>query len=793
MGAQTKFFGIRHHGPGCARSLLRALEETSPDCLLIEGPPEAEAVLSLVLDGEMEPPVSLLCYCPEDTSLASFYPFTVFSPEWQAVKYGLAKGIPVRFIDLPQVHDLALRKEDKLAVTMPSPESGPVESETPEAASEDAMPTENAVAGEEKSEDTGEPEMEDPGLDPLDWLGRAAGYDDGESWWNHLVEERRDGDSAGLFAAIQEAMTTVRTDVPRRMTERAARREALREAHMRKCLRAAEKEDFKNIAVVCGAWHVPALATMPAAKADNDLLKGLPKVKVTATWAPWTYGRLTTASGYGAGVLSPGWYEFLWKCDTQDGGARAIGWISKVARLLREEDIDCSSAHVIEAARLAETIAAMSERPHAGLGEINEAIRAVMCMGESGPLALIHRKLVVSERMGRVPPGVPAVPLQQDLEKQQRSLRMKPEAPAKELDLDLRNENDLARSHLLHRLSLLGIKWGEVRGTGRSAKGTFHEVWQLQWQPEFAISIIEASRWGQTIVDAAAALALDKAQNAGSLPELSALVDRVLLANLPQAIAQVTQALENFAAVAGDTSQLLDAIPPLANIFRYGNVRQTDASLVGHVLDGLVSRACIGLSGACASLDDDAAAAMRKRILGAHQAIKLIGKQEHLENWLPALGRIAVLDGSHGLVEGLAARIRFDERADDLELTEQRMSQALSIGHDPAPAAAWLEGFLQQSGMVLLHDDRLWQTVNGWVASLHEEHFTRILPLVRRTFALFPGTERQQLGERAKQRGGGSASTGAAHAAATTDLDWNLERAQKPIPVLRQILGLPSQ
>jgi hypothetical protein len=464
-----------------------------------------------------------------------------------------------------------------------------------------------------------------------------------------------------------------------------------------------------------------------------------------------------------------------------------------VARLLREEDIDCSSAHVIEAARLAETLAAMSERPHAGLGEINEAIRAVMCMGESGPLALIHRKLVVGECMGHVPATVPAVPLQQDLEKQQRSLRLKPEATAKELDLDLRNENDLSRSHLLHRLNLLGVKWGEVRGAGRSSKGTFHEVWQIQWQPEFAISIIEASRWGQTIVEAATALALDKASNAGSLPELSALVDRVLLANLPQAVAQVTQALENFAAIAGDTSQLLDAIPPLANIFRYGNVRQTDASLVGHVLDGLISRACIGLSGACASLDDDAAAAMRKRILSAHQAIKLIGKEEHIGNWMPALGRVAVLGGSHGLVEGLAARLRFDEQADDLAVTEQRMSQALSIGHDPGPAAAWLEGFLQQSGMVLLHDDRLWQAVNGWVVSLTEEHFTRVLPLVRRTFALFASTERQQLGERAKRGGGGaSGGSGTTPMVSPGAMDWNIERAEKPLAVLRQILGIPS-
>ena len=42
------------------------------------------------------------------------------------------------------------------------------------------------------------------------------------------------------------------------------------------------------------------------AKDDAALLKGLPKAKVAATWVPWTYGRLATASGYGAGVSSPG-------------------------------------------------------------------------------------------------------------------------------------------------------------------------------------------------------------------------------------------------------------------------------------------------------------------------------------------------------------------------------------------------------------------------------------------------------------------------------------------------------
>jgi len=75
---------------------------------------------------------------------------------------------------------------------------------------------------------------------------------------------------------------------------------------MRQSIRAVEREGFERIAVVCGAWHAPVLQTMPAAKTDAALLKGLAKVKVSATWVPWTMGRLTYWSGYGAGVESNG-------------------------------------------------------------------------------------------------------------------------------------------------------------------------------------------------------------------------------------------------------------------------------------------------------------------------------------------------------------------------------------------------------------------------------------------------------------------------------------------------------
>src|SRR5262249_39272574 len=120
--------------------------------------------------------------------------------------------------------------------------------------------------------------------DPLHPLAVAAGYGDTERWWDHLVESRQ-GKDIGVFGAVQEMMAAVRAELqwPEPLTERR------REAHMRKCIRAARTEGFARIAVVCGAYHTPALAQMPPAKQDDELLRGLPKVKTASAWVPWSY------------------------------------------------------------------------------------------------------------------------------------------------------------------------------------------------------------------------------------------------------------------------------------------------------------------------------------------------------------------------------------------------------------------------------------------------------------------------------------------------------------------------
>jgi len=761
-------FGIRHHGPGCARQLVAELERLNPDCLLIEGPPEAEAILSLAADPAMQPPVALLVYATDDPRRAAFFPLAAFSPEWQAIRFALQRGIPTRFMDLPQKHQL-----------LPPPQPTP----PADVPADPADPT-------DPTDQTDPAAIEDLALqrDPLTWLARAAGLDDGEEWWERLVEQRQDGTS--LFPAIAEAMTALRSEAPPLRHPDHALREARREAWMRETLRAAHKEGFQRIAVVCGAWHVPALADWPPAARDCELLTRLPRTAVEVTWTPWTYGRLASESGYGAGVTSPGYYHFLWEHSrSTTHGSLASHWMVHVSRLLREQGLDSSSAHAIEAVRLAETLASFRGRTVPGLAELNEAVQTILCHGDDAPLALIRRTLIVGERLGEIPDSAPAVPLARSLADEQRRLRLKPEALERLLDLDLRKPGDLERSHLLHRLNLLGIPWGE-RSEAHSGKGTFHEIWKLRWQPEFAVRVVEASIWGNTVENAATGLALDRATRSTELAAVAALAGDVLLASLPDAVAGVVSRLEDLAALTGAVGQLMDAVPALAGIARYGSVRRIEAPRIRHVLDGMVARIVIGLPGACASLDDDAAEAMHTRLRGVDQAVPLLEDANQTAAWHQALQRLADLDGLHGLIAGAATRRLLDDAVEPHESTLRRLAYALSSGSEPAHAAAWLEGFLHGSGLVLLHDDRLWSALDSWLAQLPPDAFQRTLPLLRRTFGRFESTERRQLRERSRQPSTTPTTVTTRTSADTTDSPppFHLERAERLAPFLRRIL-----
>ena len=735
-------YGIRHHGPGSARSVRAALTEQRPDVVLIEGPPEADGLAALAADPEMQPPVALLGYVPGEPTQAAFWPFAVFSPEWQAIRYALDAGVPVRFCDLPAAYQLAM------------------------------------------AEGRGDGRR----TDPVGELAAAAGYDDPERWWEDVVEHVP---GTAVFDALAEAISILRADAGE-----ADPRDAVREAHMRKVLRRTIRDGFERIAVVCGAWHVPALRDLPSAASDDRLLRGLPKVKATLTWVPWTYGRLSYASGYGAGIRSPGWYDHLFSSP----GQPIERWLAKAAAVLRDEGIPASPAHVIESVRLAEALAALRGRPLAGLEEVTEAARSVLCEGSDLLIALIQRQLVVGERLGTVPPGTPMVPLQRDLQDQQRHLRLRPEAASRDYDLDLRKPNDLARSRLLHRLALLEVAWGTPQQGRTRNIGTFRENWQLTWRPELDLALIEASMWGSTVAAAAAQRARSIAADATALDQLTALTERCLLADLGDALPAVLAAVRDRAALDTDVTHLMAALPALVRAARYGDVRGTDPARLGEVAIEMITRICAGLPVAVASLNETAEQAMRERIDAVQSATGLLADRASRDRWLDTLAVLARGDDPARLpregmasrcpplISGRLTRLLLDAGRISAGEAGIRMSRALSAAA-PAPAAAgWAEGFLAGSGLLLVHDHKLLALADGWLAGLSADAFTAVLPALRRTFGGFAPPERQAIGQQAARLDGSGRGPAAAVSAAD-DLDE--ERAALAARAVAVILGPP--
>jgi hypothetical protein len=245
----------------------------------------------------------------------------------------------------------------------------------------------------------------------------------------------------------------------------------------------------------------------------------------------------------------------------------------------------------------------------------------------------------------------------------------------------------------------------------------------------------------------------------------------------------------------------------LVRSVRYGDVRGTDSLALAEVAEGLAERVCVGLPPACAGLDADGAAEMRRHVDGVHKAIALLEQARDgsatgvRSRWRAVLHRLAARDRIHGLIRGRCARLLLD----DGELTEQEaarlMGLALSPGTAPAEAAAWVEGFLAGSGMLLVHDERLLGLVDGWLATVPASAFTDVLPLLRRTFAEFEPGVRRTVGELVR-RGNLSADSGPGGAGAVGLGDGgygpassmgyrpglDVARAEAVLPVLRLLL-----
>lgn len=687
-----RLFGIRHHGPGSARRLLQSLHDWKPDCLLLECPADGQGALDLIGDAGLIPPLAMLIYSPRQPDISAHLPFARFSPEWLAARYATSHHVPLIAMDLPWGIQIHLKEEP-------------------------------SWSGQR---------------DPFGIVAKTMGYSDTERWWEYYFEQIH-GDE-DLFPAIGQLMTEIRSE----MDDEKDTGLLMREAWMRRTIREFLHRGYQRIAVVCGAYHVPGLA-LDRYDQDTDqrLVQEYPVTPLASTWVPWTYEHLATRSGYGAGVLSPAWYDLLFEHQNRT----TIHWMARTAQLLRSSDLPVPPASVPAAVEMAEALATLRNMHQPGFQELEQAALATLAEGDEQWLGIIRDKNLIGDRIGKVPDTIPRTPLQEDFHAAVRSARLKRalETPGKvAVDLDLRKPANKLASILLHRLHLLDLPWGTWKSRGERTKGSFREQWTLHWKKQFGMRLLEAGLWGLTIAEAVHTSVLHRSSSSTTMAQLSHWLRESLLADLPGTASELSRILMDRVAESRDIEDLMKTLTPLVYIHLYEQEDQTGCQDRLLLLDRLIVRIVVGLPGSLQGLSDEQAVDMPGRIRQVLTDLRLLERTMDESDILQIVEQAAGSKGVHPYVQGGFTRLLVEEGKLSNQQFVRQLATSLQKQPDLALAASWCSGLMTGSEALLLHQPDLWLSLNAWVNSIPENEFTSVLPLLRRTFSNYsPGAKRQ--------------------------------------------------
>lgn len=724
MTNQYNIFGVRHLSPGASYHLIQYLEEKKPKCILIEGPSDATDMLYNIANKAVKPPIAVLAYTTELPIETVLYPFASYSPEYQAICWGAKKKLDVRFIDLPSDIMLKLRQE----------------------------------RNREANEAADEFYMFHNGL--YDKVARHYEEDDYESYWERNFEHNL---NAGTFRdGLSYQSGQIRDMVVDKEYESVPydySYNLIREAHMRREIQRAIAEGFKpeDIVVIVGAYHVSGIQCDLPPMSDAEL-KNIPRAASQITLMPYSYLRLSSRTGYGAGNRAPYYFELMWKAIQQDrmSDLSAV-YLSKIAKALREKGDNASSASVIEAVRLANALTSMRGGSLPVLKDLHDAVITCFGGGDLPSVAEAINKVDIGTAIGSLPEGVSQTPVQEDMNQELKRLKLTnyKSAVVQELTLDLR-ENlkvktkeaafiDLNRSTFLHRLRVLGIHFSEqVRVSQDSA--TWAEKWILRWTPEVEIEIVEANLKGETLEIAAAYQLKEQLNECTDVSLAAKIIRQACECHLTNIFDNALSTLQRLLVDSNDFKETAYAAHELSILIQYGDLRQFNLEPLIPILQQLFLRSSLLLLDA-SSCDDKAAGSIAQAI----NVMELISQQQYetvdVETWQKELLKLAWRDDLNTKLSGTAFSILLEHNLASEDDCAKEVSRRLSPGVPADLGAGWFEGLSGRNRYALLSRVSLWKELDKYVEQLDDDEFFRSVVFLRRAFGEFEPNQKNSIAE----------------------------------------------
>lgn len=753
-------FGVRHLSPASAVHLLSYLDALRPRCVLIEGPSDCGSLLAPIASSQVRPPIALLAYTVQLPVRTILYPFADYSPEYQAICWASRNKAEVRFIDLPASASIgqSLRMQDE--VSQEEPAAGGRDKEETGAEEAAGRAKEKDTGGSKPSQTAEESRYSKKQAAFYAGAARLAGEYDYDTFWERQFEHcPKVNDFRAKIAAFSSAMRESLEELQWEAEQKDAAYNLVREAYMKRQIKKAIGEGYEadQIVVVTGAYHVKGLQDEAAAPMTDSESQLLPALEIKATLMPYSYYRLSTRSGYGAGNKAPAYFQLMWECLRRgDLDRLAPLYLSSLAKTARSGGFYHSTAHVIEAVRLAKSLAAMHDGTYPALKDLHDAAVCLLGGGELAAVAEAMARVDIGTAIGKLPEGLSQTSVQDDMNRQLRRLRLEKykSAAAQDLELDLRENRkvqskesayiDLNRSTFLHRLQLLEIGFAELKAASKAERSSWREQWVLQWTAEHEIEVVEAALKGETIETAAAFVLKERLEAAGNMLEIAALLEEayhcMLLSEIPSALLR----LQTLCVEGESFVEAALTARSLARIIQYRDVRSIDTAPLVPVLQQVFLRAVLVMFDK-ASCDDEAS----DDFIGALSDMHAVSQEQYElvndELWLKKLRELAGSDSRNPKISGAAAALLMERNAITDDQLKAEVTRRLSCGVPGELAALWFEGLSVRNRWALLSRVNIFRQLDEYLQTLSEDEFRRALVFLRRAFASFEPKEKNTI------------------------------------------------
>ncbi len=715
-------FGVRHLSPGGAWHLRALLDRVRPKVVLIEGLADADSLVPHIAKKGTKPPIAILAYTDTVPVRTLVYPLAAYSPEFQAMLWARENNARVEFIDLPS--DVFLGLQD-------------VEIER--------------LAKSEKPAEPWRPEHDRSIYHRIAERENEADYD---AYWERRFEHNLNHESYRRAAHELGRELRAEQDEPVWRAEN-----LVREAFMRRRIHEVLASGVKaeQVVAVVGAFHASVLNDEHPAMTDAELAT-LRKRSSKLTLMPYSYFKLSSQSGYGAGNRAPAYFDLFW--DLLNAGSLddlPLRYLSEIVRHMRKAGTHRSTAEVIEGVRLARTLAAMKDASAPTLGDLHDAAITLVGGGEASTVADAFAFVDVGTAIGELPKGVTRTSIQEDFDRQMARLKLEKykKTVAEELALDLRENRhvktteaaflDLNRSSFFHRLRVLEIGFAKLLGRGNQST-TWAEVWKLQWSPEHEIALVEAILLGETVELATAYKFKQMLEGAAGIATAADVVRDACQCGLAASMDMARQRLQELVAVSSDLAAIAHAATALSQVVRYGDVRQFDPTPLLPLIEELFVQGALALVPA-ANCDNQAAAQLTEAI----EELNRISLEHHErvegELWVTQLRKLSDADDRNPLLSGFACAVLLERGLIATADLAREVSRRLSPGIPADLGAGWFEGLSKRNRAALLGRQPLWVELAGYVQSLDDDQFKRAIVFLRRAFGGFSPQQKRQICE----------------------------------------------